>query len=118
MIADLQELTPNDIHAALEAGAITLIDVREPNEFAVERIAGALNFPLSTFLPAALPHAADRPVVFHCQAGRRSEKAAALAREAGMGGDRHMAGGLNAWKSAGLPHYAINPSTGEARLVS
>ncbi len=115
MIAQLQDLSPQDVQVALAAGAITLIDVREPREFAAERIPGALNFPLSTFEPAAVPHHPDRPVVFHCQAGRRSEKAAALAREAGAGGDRHLAGGLNAWKQAGLSLILIDPETGEAR---
>jgi len=49
----VKDLTPTEVKTALDAGRILLIDVREPAEFAAERIHGALNFPLSTFDPAA-----------------------------------------------------------------
>ena len=96
------ELTPAEVHEQLAAGSITLIDVREPNEFAAERIAGALPFPLSAFDPAGLPGGAVRPVVFHCAMGSRSAMAVAKCRAAGMP-TAHMQGGIVAWKRAGLP---------------
>ena len=44
----------------MAGGQVELIDVREPAEFAVERIHGALNLPLSTFDPSTLPEAGDK----------------------------------------------------------
>lgn len=98
-----QDLTPQEIAAQLRAHAIILIDVREPQEFAAERIRGALNFPMSTFDPALLPSGQDRPVVFQCGSGMRSAKAIAACAAAGLPHHAHMAGGIQAWKAAGLP---------------
>jgi len=101
----VHDLTPLQVKAGLEAGDILLIDVREPDEFAAERIAGALNAPLSTFNPQALPQGGAGRVVFQCAGGKRS--AAAVDRCASLGGhDAHLAGGLAAWKAAGLPTIA------------
>ena len=42
-------------------------------------------------------------MVFTCGSGVRSIKAAEIAQAAGLGYDAHLAGGLKAWKAAGLP---------------
>ena len=56
----------------LNAGKLLLIDVREPGEFAAERIPGAFLYPLSSFDASALPADGERRVVFHCRSGKRS----------------------------------------------
>jgi rhodanese-related sulfurtransferase len=101
--ARTRDLTPRDVQAALDAGKILLIDVREPAEFASERIQGAVNVPLSSFNPATLPKPGDRTVVFQCGSGKRSANAVDQCRKAGHPADAHLAGGIAAWKSAGLP---------------
>lgn len=98
-----RDLTPSEVKAGLDAGRILLVDVREPAEFASERIAGALNIPLSTFNPAALPEAGARTIVLQCAGGKRSAMAVAQCRRAGQVIETHLAGGLAAWKAAGLP---------------
>jgi rhodanese-related sulfurtransferase len=97
-------LDPQDVARLLLAGELLLIDVREPAEYAAERIAGALNFPLSTFDATALPIDVSMRIVFHCGIGKRSQ-AAAEKYLAGAKPPRatHMGGGLSAWKAAGLP---------------
>ena len=50
-----RNLEPEDVALRLKEEAIVLIDVREPPEYAAERIHGALLYPLSTFDPHALP---------------------------------------------------------------
>jgi rhodanese-related sulfurtransferase len=97
------DLTPQQVKAALDAGQILLIDVREPNEFAAEKISGAVNVPLSTFNPAALPDGAGKTVVLQCAGGKRSAMAVDKCRQANQAIDTHLAGGLAAWKAAGLP---------------
>ena len=67
--------TPQQIHDAMARGEIILVDVREPSEYAVERIHGAMLFPLSTFDPAGLPDAQGKQVVLQCGSGKRSDMA-------------------------------------------
>jgi rhodanese-related sulfurtransferase len=110
-----KDLTPHQVKAALDGRQILLIDVREPAEFAAERIHGALNFPLSTFDPAALPDAGDKLVVFQCGSGKRSATAVDHCRKAGHAIDTHLAGGIMAWKAAGLPTVTLDSETGAPR---
>lgn len=111
----LQDLDPRDVARRMKNDAILLIDVREPVEYAAERIHGALLFPLSTFDPHALPDDGKRKLVFQCGSGMRSAKAAAMCRAAGLAHDSHMQGGLQAWKAAGLPTISFDPETGQTR---
>ena len=101
-----KDLTPHEVKAAHDARDILLIDVREPAEFAAERIPGAVNVPLSTFDAAALPDPAGKRVVFQCAGGKRSAAAVDACGKAGKGHDAHLAGGIAAWKAAGLPTVA------------
>lgn len=95
------EYAPHDIQTLLHESRILLIDVREPDEYAMERIPGALLYPLSTFDAAQLP-AGEFAIVFHCAAGGRSLTAARLCKATGHPA-AHMAGGITAWKALGLP---------------
>ena len=111
-MSDQHDLEPETVFARLKAGEVLLVDVREPAEFGFERIHGALLHPLSTFEAKAIPADSRRQVVFHCGSGKRSRKALeafmkATGQEAG-----HVAGGLGAWKDAGLPFIRIDPATG------
>ena len=99
----LQELDAVDVSGRLARGEILLIDVREPAEYAAERITGAVSFPLSNFDAAKLPDPAGKTIVFHCGIGKRSMMALNLCQHAGLSLDTHLAGGLQAWKAAGLP---------------
>lgn len=108
------DATPEQVRAWLAAGEILLVDVREVNEYAAERIHGALLYPLSTFDPQVLPREGRR-LVLHCAGGKRSLTAAHKLQESGFGHVTHLAGGLQAWKAAGLPTIRIDPLTG--RLV-
>jgi rhodanese-related sulfurtransferase len=84
----------------LDAGEAELVDVREPDEHARERIAGAKLVPLSRFDPAAARPRSPRKLVVHCRSGRRS--ADAITRLPGVEAF-NLAGGIEAWKKAGLP---------------
>jgi len=108
----IRNLEAADVARLLKEDAIVLIDVREPPEYAAERIHGALLFPLSTFDPHALPECGGRSVVFHCAAGVRSARALAACRKAGLTHDSHLKGGIQAWKAAGLPTVTVDPATG------
>lgn len=85
-------------------GQATLVDVREPNEFAAERIPGARLVSLSAFDPAKAQPAPDTQLVLHCAAGVRCGVAAQILQGSGYRGDiLRLAGGLKAWRAEGLP---------------
>lgn len=106
-----RDLTPAEVRGMLERDEIVLVDVREPAEYAAERIHGALNFPLSTFDPRALPSGGEQ-VVLQCGTGKRSGMAIDRCRDAGVEVSAHLAGGITAWSAAGLPTVRFDPSTG------
>ncbi len=99
----IRNLSPGEVAEGLAAGRIMLVDVREPDETAHERILGALLAPLSRFDPLELPDPQGREVVFACASGARSVKAAETAQAAGLAYDAQLEGGIKSWKAAGLP---------------
>ena len=108
----LHELDAAQVHALLRSRQAVLIDVREPGEFEAERIPGALLFPLSGFDPEGLPLDGSKRVILQCGTGRRSAQAAQRLLEKGIDEASHLAGGIKAWKEAGLPLTFFNPATG------
>src|ERR1700740_292051 len=98
----VRDLRPAEVSRGLTEGRMVLVDVREPNETAVERFPGAVLVPLSAFDPAAVPAPNGREVVFACRSGRRSVTASLAAQEQGFAYGCHLAGGILAWKGAGL----------------
>jgi len=99
----VRDLTPQEVARGVEEDRIMLVDVREPNETALERFPGAVIVPLSAFDPADIPAPGGRDVVFACRSGRRSVTASLAAQEQGFPYGSHLAGGILAWKAAGLP---------------
>jgi molybdopterin/thiamine biosynthesis adenylyltransferase/rhodanese-related sulfurtransferase len=86
---------------ARETGEIdfVLIDVREPNEFEIVSIDGAVLIPKGEFLDGSalekLPN--DRQIVLHCKVGGRSAEALAVVKGAGFSDAIHVGGGIVAW---------------------
>jgi rhodanese-related sulfurtransferase len=98
----VNDLTPAEVSKGMAEGRYLLIDVREPNEVAAEAYPGAVVAPLSTFEPRGLPDPHGKQVVFACRSGKRSVTASLAAQAAGLAYDHHLAGGMLAWKAAGL----------------
>jgi len=97
------DLTAEEVAKGIAEGRVLLVDVREPNEVAVEAYPDAVVLPLSTFDPADIPDPQGKDVVFACRSGRRSVTASLAAQAAGLPYGAHLAGGILAWKAAGLP---------------
>jgi rhodanese-related sulfurtransferase len=102
MTAGLQSVEAGELERWLKEGGTTLFDVRGADERARERIPGAEPMPLATLDPASLLARPGR-VVLHCQSGMRSRQAGEAVLAAGGKEVWHLAGGLQAWKRAGLP---------------
>lgn len=96
--ADDLEITAGELRQALADGRpVTLIDVREPYEWAIARIEGATLIPLGE-LPARLNEVDPRAdVVTYCHHGARSLQAAEMLRAAGFAHVRSLAGGIDRW---------------------
>ena len=99
----VRDLTPEEVAEGLRDGRMVLVDVREPNETAVERFPDAVVVPLSDFDASAIPDPQGREVVFACRSGRRSVTASLAAQQHGFPYSSHLAGGILGWKAAGLP---------------
>ena len=82
-----------------------LIDVCGADEYAAGHAGGAKSVPLGE-LESRLPNVVKNkaiPVVMMCASGARAARAAAMARKLGYENAQVLAGGLKAWKDAGLP---------------
>jgi len=99
----LENLSPAVLSARLAGGKVQLIDVRTAEEFQQGHIAGAINLPLDSFDPKAIPAEPGKELVLYCRSGRRSALAAGKMFENGSETVRHLEGGILAWQAAGLP---------------
>src|SRR6187431_3131479 len=100
---EVKNLSAEEVASGIRDGRMLLVDVREPNETAAESYPDAVVVPLSMFDPAQIPDPQGKQVVFACRSGRRSVTASLAAQDAGYPYDSHLAGGILAWKAAGLP---------------
>jgi len=101
----VRNISATQLAQALATGApsISLIDVREPAEFATGHLPRAINIPLAQLADHSARLLSRQTVVFMCRSGARSLKACALARRAGVGEPLQLEGGLLAWKAAVEP---------------
>ena len=100
---EVTNLTPDEVAQGLREGRMLLVDVREPKETNVENYPDAVILPLSRFDLAAIPDPQGKQVVFACRSGQRSVTASLVAQDRGFPYKSHLAGGIIAWKAAGLP---------------
>jgi molybdopterin/thiamine biosynthesis adenylyltransferase/rhodanese-related sulfurtransferase len=93
-------VSPAELRELLDSGAeVSLIDVREPAEWEINRIEGAQLIPKSVLEspdgPGMLPAAGVR--VLYCKSGVRSAQALAALTRAGITDVLHLRGGILAW---------------------
>ena len=92
------ETTAVDLKKRLDAGDdVLILDVREPNEYQINRIAGSVLIPLGE-LPrryAELPR--DRDIVAQCKVGARSMRATEFLRSVGFSRVKNLHGGILEW---------------------
>jgi adenylyltransferase/sulfurtransferase len=92
------ETTSVDLKKRLDAGDdVLVLDVREPNEYQINRIPGSVLIPLGE-LPrrhAELPK--DKDIVVHCKMGARSAKATEFLQSVGFKRVKNMKGGILDW---------------------
>ncbi len=103
------EITPVELKGLIDRGqAPKILDVRNPEEITICRIAGSTVIPLPE-LPNRLAELDPSvPMVVHCKSGARSAKAIALLEGAGFRHLSNLKGGILAWieqVAPSLPSY-------------
>jgi rhodanese-related sulfurtransferase len=102
-VRKLQTVDAQTLKQLLEQQTVTLIDVREPAEYAGEHIPGARLVSLSQFDSRKVPQNEDTQIVLYCRSGNRSTMAAQKLFDAGFTKVTHLQGGITAWKEASYP---------------
>ena len=96
-----QWIATDELASRLESDAITIIDVRSPEEFAgpLGHIETALNIPLGELPDRLIEIRAfeDRPVILVCKTDKRSGAAAAMLDDAGFCDVSVLRGGMEQW---------------------
>ena len=91
-------ITPEELKAKRDRGeAVVLVDVREPDEWTVNRIEGAILIPLMTLPKRARELDPKAEIVAYCKMGSRSEQAALYLRRLGFARAKNLEGGIDAW---------------------
>ena len=101
------DITPKEAATMRDAGAFVL-DVRELSEWTTGHIAGATLIPLGQLESRVNELPKDKDIVVICRTGVRSAQARVTLLNAGFQRVTSVAGGINAWKSNGLPTVTGN----------
>ena len=110
--SEIEECNLSTVEGAIKNKSHLIIDVREPEEFALGHIGNAINVPrgvlefrTDTNYPGAIQSLSDKTakIVLYCRSGGRSALAAQSLTKMGYKTVVSMAGGFIAWEAANLP---------------
>jgi cysteine synthase B len=104
-LAEVPQVGPSELAAESDA---LVVDTRGQMAYRIAHVPGSINIrddQLEDLLDQGSPFPPGRRVVFVCPVGERSTRLAALARRAGQDA-AGLAGGITAWRDAGLPMEA------------
>jgi adenylyltransferase/sulfurtransferase len=92
------DISVTELKARMDSGdAPMIVDVREPAEFEICRIPGAVLIPLGQLASRLGELDPAQEVVLQCKVGGRSANATAYLRRAGFARARNLTGGILAW---------------------
>lgn len=104
-------MAPHQLRALLDGEDrhmhITLVDVREPREYQVGHLRGAVNIPVGDLSRRRAEIPLEFPVVFVCRSGKRSQAACELAAGAGIEDPASLEGGMLAWAALFDPEMQV-----------
>jgi rhodanese-related sulfurtransferase len=101
LLRRVPEVDPVPASEQLAAGAVAL-DVREEDEWNAGRISGAVHVPVGELGAREQEIPRDRRLIVVCRSGSRSAYATEALLRAGYEAE-NLAGGMKAWRAAGLP---------------
>ena len=96
--ASATEIAAVELKQRMDRGdKLTIVDVREPNEYQINRIAGSQLIPLGEIPRRYAELEQDDEIVVHCKMGGRSAKAADYLRSVGFKRVLNLKGGILDW---------------------
>jgi sulfur-carrier protein adenylyltransferase/sulfurtransferase len=109
------EIEPDDLESRLDQ--VTLLDIREADEFDQGSIPGAVLVPRGVLESNISNHVAraDQEVVLYCEGGARSALAAKTLEDMGYQKVSSLQGGFTRWKRDGLPWRIPESLTSDQR---
>jgi len=102
---NITEISPVDARKQAEAGDAILVDVREESDWREGHAEGARHLNrgiIELEIEEQIPDV-TKPIICYCGGGSRSALVAESLQKMGYENVRSMAGGMRAWKEAGLP---------------
>jgi rhodanese-related sulfurtransferase len=109
IFSDFESIAPKQAYELLQKDPnVTLLDVRTPEEFATEHIAGATLIPVQVLHEnlSKLTSVKEKKIIVYCHSGTRSVAASRILVENGFT-PINISGGISAWKSEGLSVTAL-----------
>lgn len=105
-IEGIHHISPVDTLEVIKRGEAIMLDVREPEETALERVElpDVLYHPLSVILDRLKHLPTDKLIVAACPGGVRSAKVINLLLKQGFKHAANLDGGLTNWQQMGLPY--------------
>jgi sulfur-carrier protein adenylyltransferase/sulfurtransferase len=92
------EITPVELKKRLDAGdKLFILDVREPNEYQINRIPGSTLIPLGDLPRRYQELPTDVEIIAHCKMGGRSAKAQDYLKTVGITNVKNLKGGILEW---------------------
>lgn len=104
-LAGIREVGPQQATMLHNQRDAVLLDLRETNDYSGGRLPKAIHLPLSQLSGRVgeLAKHQGKPIIAYCNRGNRSRMAGRALKKAGHGEVYSLAGGIEAWKSAGFP---------------
>lgn len=98
-------VNPGEATTLINREDARIVDVRESGEFADGHLPDALNIPVAKLTEriGELEKFKDKPLIFCCASGMRSNKACAELKKQGFTKLYNLSGGVDAWVGAGYP---------------
>jgi rhodanese-related sulfurtransferase len=105
LLMGLKSISPQALHALMQAQPVTVVDVNSPQSWARAHVPGAMNLDPVRFADGDLPPDKESSLVFYCSNPmcRKAPNAARRAKKMGYGNAMVMSAGISGWISAGMP---------------
>ncbi len=111
-------IAPREAQALVAKDDIQIVDVREPHEWATGHVPNARLIPLGELCEDWEGSSVQGKVLFVCESGGRSAKAAALAESHGLTEVYSLEGGTSGWATAGLPIVHPKPKAPSSQTLA
>jgi hydroxyacylglutathione hydrolase len=106
-LATIDPISPEALNRALSRSEMHVVDVRSSEEYRAGHIHGSRHIPLGSLSDRINEIPRDRPVALQCASGARSAIGVTVLRRAGLKNLLSVTGGIEAWRTSGLPVQVV-----------